>query len=719
MAGLRIVCGVLLLAVSVLSMQAASAQSRARPCGARYVKIGPAYVGGCWLHQGSLWRSPTPVTLNGLKITGTSIITVDGHARTITSSSSVRWLIGTVQFRRALLAWRVQAPLRFTATGAVRGLSFAGPATLTLSRSDGGTARLATNLAIPGAGGGVSGSTVLKGSGRHGFKMQQVRLHVGQLSIGRLFFKQLEFRYGQGLWAADAEVRLPVFTGSSATLAGHLEIARGTLSNIGVTGKGLDIPLGEGFVLTSAGLDLGLGPLVIQGSGSATFGPPIGGSAALELDGKLQYSSEPERWEATGTVSLPWSLPGLRPTANVGLEIHPGRAMMFTSDIDLSVHGIGLTGGLDGFASASGFNAEGDAKLNFVLVKLSGTALVSSKGMAACGAVRFLFFKHKLGFGYTWNGPLSILGSSCDVGRFRVSPQMQRARSSAPTQIMLPSSPAGFAVFAAKGGDFEISGPTGAFTSTPDRDGSDAFAFHDTTDGTAYLAIPTVTAQATYTVTPLNGASLQDISVANGLKTHAGQNGLPSPDVTGTVSGSGSQLNLSYGIDTSQFQPGEEVSLYQGQSSSLAGASPIVEDIPADHVSSGTAQFTPEPLGSTQRYVFAVVSIDGHPREQFFVTPFTATPVALPSAAVFLRQAAGIWTVQFGKPQRVDHWQVLITAGDGTRDWHEAPGNAATFDVPSTTVAPATIQLTPVDKFGRDGPTYGCDTTKPGSCPAL
>jgi len=48
----------------------------------------------------------------------------------------------------------------------------------------------------------------------------------------------------------------------------------------------------------------------------------------------------------------------------------------------------------------------------------------------------------------------------------------------------------------------------------------------------------------------------------------------------------------------------------------------------------------------------------------------------------------------------------------------QAPGTATTVDIPATTGTPATIQATPVDQFGRDGPTYVCDTSKPGGCPA-
>jgi hypothetical protein len=719
------VCGFVALSLSVLSLHAsdlhasglqapgvrasvanahrASAPSAA--CSARVVQIGAVNAVGCWRHAGSRWRATAPVQLNGMKLAGAGMVTLDPRTRTITSSARARWLLGTVEFRRAPLALRVNKPLTFTATGAVHGLGFTGAATLTFTRADGGTTTLTTKLDIPGVAGDVSGDAVLTVSRRHGFDVRKLHVKVGELPLGRLLFKQLELGYARDRWSADAAVRLPAFTGSAATLAGHLEIANRRILNIGVTGNGLSIPLGEGFVLTKAGLDLGLGPLVIQGSGSATYGPPIAGGGPLVIDGKLQYSSVPERWEATGKASLPWGIPGVKPSATVGLQVDPGRAMIFTGDLDLSVHGWGLKGHLDGFASRKAFNAEGTSTLNLTALRLGGTALVSSRGMAACGKIHLLFLGKKLGFGYTWGGALDVMGSSCDVGRFRVSLAARRALAAAPTQIVT-SSPAGFAVFAAHGGDFQVAGPTGTFATTSDHDDQYWFAAHDSASGWAYLAIPVTETDSAYTVTPVApGGTLDMVTVAGGLKTHAGTG-----DVTAGVTGSGANLTLNYGIDASQFEPGETVSFYQGASQVVAGAEPIVEDT----TTSNSAPFTPEPLGPATRAVFAVISIDGVPREQFPVAFFDATPVALPAAVVFVRAAPRGWAITLGKPQRVSTWQVLTAGVDGTRQWQEVPGTASTFAAPPGT---ATISLTPVDQLGRTGPTYLCDTANPGACP--
>ena len=628
----------------------------------------------------------------------------------------MRWLIGSVQVRRALFSWQIKTPLSFAASGGVRGLGFTGTGALSFSGSDGGTARFAAKVSIPEvAGASVTGDIVLKVSRRHTFNVQKVHVAVAALTLDRLLFKKLDFQYANNVWSADAAVRLPAFTPSTPTLDGHIEVANGSFRGIAVTGSGLTVPLGEGLVLTKAGLNLHFHPVVIQGTGTAFYGPPIGGNGPLEIDGSLQYSSEAQHWDANGTVSLPWGLPGVKPTVTVALGLDPGRSMTFAGHLDLTVHGFGVTGDLSGFASPRAFNVEGKTTLALTPLKLSGKALISSRGIGACGRVQLKAFGFgvgigpRLGFGYTWGGSLNLISSSCDVGRFRVVNSERSAPFSAQLTPVDVSSPSEFAVFAAEG-DFEVSGPTGTFSSTPDRDTEDSFALHDPSDKKVYLAIPVLQTDALYTVTSPTGAPLGTVEAASGLKaTHAG-------DVTAGVTGSGRNLTLNYGIDASQFEPGETVSFYQGISPTQAGGEPIVEDV----LASGTAPFTPEPLGPTDRYVVAVVSIDGRPREEFTVAQFTTTDVPPPTAAVFVRAASppNGWNVSFLKVQRVALWEVLTTADDGRSDYQELPATATSVSIPAGTAKHATIDVTPVDQFGREGPTYICDTDKLGNCPA-
>jgi hypothetical protein len=708
--------GFLALGSTVVSFHAPDAQSQLRACGVKQVRIGPVFGGGCWHRVGTRWVAATPVTLDGVKLTGGGTITADERSSTIASSGSVRWFIGQVQIRHAQFTWTWKTPLVFTASGGLRGLSLTGAAALSFSGADGGTARFAAKVAFKAlAGTTVSGDTVLTVSSKHAFNVQRVHVGVAELGLGRLLFKKLDFRYANTVWSADASVRLPAFTITDASVDGHIEVANGAVRDIAIGGSGLTVPLGEGLVLTKASLSLNFHPVVIQGKATATYGPPIAGAAPLQIDGSLQYSSEGQHWDANGSVTLPWGLPGVKPSITVNLGLDPGRSLTFKGHLDLTVHGFGVTGDLEGFASPKAFNVEGKTTLAFTPLTLKGDALISSKGMSACGRVQLKAFGFgvgigpRLGFGYKWGGSFHFIASSCDVGPLRVAPANGALRLAGPTTV-ITSSPAQFAVFAVQGqGDFQVAGPTGTFSSAGDRDTFQSFALHDTSDNTVYLAIPVLDTAAQYTITTLTGSPVSALQVADGVKSLAG-------DVTGSVSGSGRNWTLTYGINTAALQPGETVSFYEGQSPDIPGANPIVENA----TTGGTATITPEATGDTTRTVRAVVFDDGVPREQFFIASFTTTDVPPPAAAVFIRAAStpsGGWTIQLLKPQRVASWGIATTADDGRHVSSELPGTATAYQVAQGTAKHLTVEVTPIDQYGREGPTYVCDSAKTAFCP--
>src|SRR5262249_50978062 len=185
-----------------------------------------------------------------------------------------------------------------------------------------------------------------------------------------------------------------------------------------------------------------------------------------------------------GSVTLPWGLPGIKPSVTVDLGLDPGRSMTFKGHLDLTVHGFGITGDLQGFASPKAFNVEGKTTLAFTPLNLRGDALISSKGMSACGRLQLKAFGFgvgvgpRLGFGYPWGGAFHFIASSCDVGPLRVVQALREAPFAGPTTVVT-SSPAQFAVFAVQGQgqftEFNVSGPTGNFSTTghPDQDGFD------------------------------------------------------------------------------------------------------------------------------------------------------------------------------------------------------------------------------------------------------
>ena len=65
--------------------------------------------------------------------------------------------------------------------------------------------------------------------------------------------------------------------------------------------------------------------------------------------------------------------------------------MAFSGHADLTFAGIGASGDLRGYAGPKAFNIEGDGSVQVWGHGLSGTALISSKGMSACGKLKLLF----------------------------------------------------------------------------------------------------------------------------------------------------------------------------------------------------------------------------------------------------------------------------------------------------------------------------------------
>ena len=106
------------------------------------------------------------------------------------------------------------------------------------------------------------------------------------------------------------------------------------------------------------------------------------------------------------------------------------------------MHGFGITGDLKGFASPRAFNVEGKTSLAFTPLYLKGNALISSRGMSACGQIHLALvggIGPKLGFGYGWGGAFHFIASACDVGPFRVAQPDRLIAALGPTAVVTSS----------------------------------------------------------------------------------------------------------------------------------------------------------------------------------------------------------------------------------------------------------------------------------------
>jgi hypothetical protein len=654
-----------------------------------------------------------PVWLDGLRFSGSGSFVENQTTGTYSSTKAVRWLLGPVQIRHAPFAWKVHTPpLHFNASGTLRGLSFGGDAKLSFGGFDGGTATLVATFKLPRvAGVRVSGNGSLRVSTQHPFKVQQVHVAVASLPLARFVFKNLEFGFANGIWSAGADVDFPTFDLQKHTLGATVQIENGALRDLQLRASSLDIQLGEGLFLTQVDGGMNFASATIGASAHATYGPPIAGHGVLQLVGSVIYESgSPSRWTASGDVALPFPS---GPTISARLDLEPGHAMAFSGHAALTFAGFGATGDLRGFAGTKAFNIEGDGSVQVFGHGLGGTALLSSKGMSACGKINLLIRSIKLGFGYPWGGTPHIIGSSCDVGKFRVVTAPAPLRAFGTAVAITPASSAVFAVFAAKGGDFGVLDSAGhTYVSTGETDTPVQFSTHDPSTGMTYLAIP-VLPGISYSVTPLLGNTITDVSYANGL---------PTPTVTGRVVGTGPASQLVYTISGMPEDEDETVSFYQGIATDIPGAEPIVEDVTA----SGTSPpFTPEPIGPPTRSVFAVVSVGGVPRETLPVTTFTASSYALPTGTVTMQPilrtngvGGAAYQVNLTPDANTAAWEILLQGDDGRAVYTDPPADGKPYQFLTGTAKRVTVTVQAIDKFTRTGSTYICDTAKPGPCPS-
>jgi hypothetical protein len=503
---------------------------------------------------------------------------------------------------------------------------------------------------------------------------------------------------------------LPVFRAPPVrSVEATVQIENRVLKRIAVKLKHLDLDIGEGFFLESIDVAIAPSPLAVAGGVGATFGP--GEAPLLNLSGKLSYSRTPERWIASGTVALARDLAGfLKPKlASAVVTVNPGRAIEVTGKTAFTVHGWGLSASTDGFVSPDAFNFEGKAKLSLPGPDLHGDALISSVGLAGCFGIKLLLASVHIGFGYRWGGSLSFMHSSCDVGPWRavVHPLTATRQVQQQTQpnILVPAG-LKFEVFSATGGNIRIVGPDGTvYTTTRNVNTTDLYVTHDQTTHTAYLIIPD----------PPPGPYEIETLAKQPITVRAADS-IPQPIINGSVTGTGTTRTLDYSVDLFGV-PGETVAFFESTSATIPGATPVTS---TDASGSNSANFAPEALGPVQRYIWAVVSVDGLIREATLVTAFDFAPIPpLPPPVATISVSSSGATVIWKPLRPAAAWEILIDEASGARTLRTLPGKTQLLRIPNQTGSKTPLlqtELTPIDQWGRLGTPVLCDSAKPGRC---
>jgi PKD domain len=335
------------------------------------------------------------------------------------------------------------------------------------------------------------------------------------------------------------------------------------------------------------------GPQFAQIAGRTYTGSPtigVGGSLALQIAG----------------VNVPFG--------NAYFLYSYPSYVAFGGNFQYGADDFGINGGVNGEfnVAANQFNVEGHVQINLPdpLPGFSGDAVVSSKGIAACGhGTIYAPFPVTvtLGVGYYWGDGVAIWIRNCNIGEFVQQVQTSFARAAgAARSFRLPAGlPSAEVRIDGTGASpaVTITGPGGQTASTA----ATGLAAHG-----PYVLVRTTKLNATWIEIDHPRAGTYAITTQPGsaaIASMAVAHGLPAASVSARVTGSGVDRVLRYRV---LRRPGQEVTFMEGSHriATVAGGS-------------GTVHFVPlgGPLG--RRTIVAQVTLRGLPNANITVARFT------------------------------------------------------------------------------------------------
>jgi hypothetical protein len=689
-------CGIVVAVAACALAVAAPAPAAATkaPCSHPTVRhVGVVSALGCWRSTKGGWRTDRWAQVNGLALSGRGALLVQG--RRISTSGPLQVALGPVRLAaRGAWSWISgrSATVRFSPRGSLRGIPFKGDGSVRFTAANGGTATLNGRLALPFAG-GLTSDVQISTSRKRGFNLKSLHISAAQLPLGRIALSGLQLGYERvgriDRWKGSVTVAPPVFAAPPApTFSGRIQLDNGRLKSLGATVK-RQIPLGSGFFLTGGSLDVGFRPLTLQGEIDATFGPKIGAVALISMTAGAKYVATPETWSVTGDAKVAEGVvPGLEPEAHLTATMTARRALTVEGEASATIHGYGFSGTFHGQASADAYNAEGDVKVNLPAKSLDGSALVSSRGTAACGRIKILFAHVSVGFGYRWGGGFDAMAHACSFDDWRVVVGTPLALRRSMADLVLPA--ADVRLFAFVGGDVNLTLPGGRVVSTVGEiDNSDLFVTHDPAQNTAYAIVANLPA-GPYTVTPLPGTVLTETRVADAV---------PEPTVTASVAGTGESRTLTYGVG--ELVAGETVSFFESSSATDPGANPIVE---VGSNGSASTPFAPRLVGPGHAYVWAVVELGGLPRSATRLPGadyLLQEPPQPPPPAATTSASDPPGTVRWPPTKDASGYEVVVTGSTGRHEAAILPAGTTTYTVKPEGSGPG-LQLGvsgPIDRF--------------------
>lgn len=396
-----------------------------------------------------------------------------------------------------------------------------------------------------------------------------------------------------------------------------------------------NLPIAEAVFLTHVAANLQLHPDFAFGGGlGLSAGPPILGVRAVGIDGNFQYSSgakpgDPNDYKISGSVKIADRLD----LAGGFVDYKTNGQASLGGHLNLELGGFGFEGSMNGFASASAFQVEGDGTVGYKGRGLGGKGIVSSKGAVAC-AKPLAFVNKYLGFSVKWSEfpkPHPFAGS-CDLGGWEVQGSASALLSPGATRRFRLHGRHSMIAFSAIGAgappNITLIGPRGLTYLSPTVAqglviGSTSVSLAYPGDNTTYIVI----------AHPPPGRWSMRVEAGPAVSRFRRADALPNPKVTGRVHGRGYRRSLTF---SARRIRGQRLIFYERGN----GVGRQIRSTTATH---GRIRFTPTDGPAGRRRIVAAVLENGLVRATVRVATFRAPGARRParvSHLVLRRQAA-------------------------------------------------------------------------------
>jgi hypothetical protein len=625
---------------------------------------------GCLKISGNVAKATGRIRVDGLDVSpeGNAELSLNLKTLELRSSGEVSVTAGPVtlyhgKFDRKLAQLSLPIPASVgRAANKLKGLPIKGDASVDF---DDGVAKITLNASLPDLG-NLTGSVTVSASNANGLQLATASMTLPEATIKGIGIKDASLSYAKidlgDKWSGEAKIELPSPTVQA--IGGGASFLNGSFAEGHASVDG-NFPIAEAVFLTHVAANLQLHPNFAFGGGlGISAGPKILGVRAVGIDGAFQYTSganpgDLADYKISGSVKIADKLD----LADGFVDYKTNGQASLGGNLNLEIGGFGFVGAMNGFASASAFQVDGNGTVGYKGHGLGGEGLISSKGAAACA--KFLW--GKVGFGVKWSdfpSPHPFAGS-CDLGGWRVQGSASALLAPGATRTFRLHGHPRMVAFSAVGAGgpprFTLISPHGTAYTSPTVDQglaigptSVGLAYPD--DSTGYLVI----------AHPPPGKWTLRVEAGPAVARFRRAGALRDPKVTGSVHGRGYRRVLTF---HARRIHGQELIFYERGK----GVGRRVGSTTATH---GRIRFTPTDGPAGRRTIVAAVVENGLVRATLRVATFHAPGARRPARVshLVLRRHGSQVVVTWSKASGAQRYRVHVRVNDGRNQLHTQRG---------------------------------------------